>query len=309
VTYVTDVLVAIQKAKIQRNTHFFVVSSQKRFLIMMSLPAINVFLVLALIALLVCTTKAFQVQTGVSSSTAATPSARRRCNLPSALFARQENKNSQQKSDNGDASSMRCRLDGTASSRRRDVLSQSVIGGAALASFLLQDDARSAFAAAATETNEGAPAAAAAAVALPAVVPKTIVVTGANSGIGFEACKKLATQGGGHTIVLACRNMEKARGAVDRIMGASTSSTSDDSTSTVSGKLIPAACDLCDLASVQRFAKQLPSLLGGSSNAKIDALCLNAGLARNAAAEEIVRTKDGFELTGACRLQGQERFP
>lgn len=113
---------------------------------------------------------------------------------------------------------------------------------------------------------------------------KTIVVTGSNSGVGFEGCKRLAAQG--HTLVLACRTEDKARDAADRIQA-----------TTTAGKLIPAECDLADLASVKSFADKLPGLIG-NTDAKIDTLCLNAGLARNTAATDCARTKDGFELTG-----------
>lgn len=108
--------------------------------------------------------------------------------------------------------------------------------------------------------------------------PQTIVITGANSGIGFEACKRLASQG--HRIVLACRTQDKAERAVSAL-------------SEYGGSLIPAECDLASLASIQRFSDRLPSLI----DSKIDSLCLNAGLCRNTAASDVARTVDGFELT------------
>lgn len=111
--------------------------------------------------------------------------------------------------------------------------------------------------------------------------PKSIVLTGANSGIGYEAAKQLAGQG--HTIVLACRSMEKALSTKERI-------------GETPGSLVAAECDLADLKSIEKFAGQASSLLDGK---KIDVLCLNAGLARNTAATDVARTADGFELTGA----------
>ncbi|MBU7030610.1 MAG: SDR family NAD(P)-dependent oxidoreductase [Theionarchaea archaeon] len=42
-----------------------------------------------------------------------------------------------------------------------------------------------------------------------------IIVTGANSGLGFEAAKEFA--GDGAETILACRNMEKAAKALDKI--------------------------------------------------------------------------------------------
>ena len=111
---------------------------------------------------------------------------------------------------------------------------------------------------------------------------KTIVITGANSGIGFEACKRLTTKG--HTIILACRSFDKAQDAIRRIQL--------DNDIPMNGKLIPAECDLADMSSIRKFVAEV------SANTKIDTLCLNAGVARNTAATDCARTKDGFELTG-----------
>jgi NADP-dependent 3-hydroxy acid dehydrogenase YdfG len=119
------------------------------------------------------------------------------------------------------------------------------------------------------------------------VEAKTIVITGANSGIGFEACKRLIVKG--HTIILACRSMEKAHDAIDRIQ--------QDIGVAMSGKLIPSECNLADLSSIQKFAADI------TANYKTDTLCLNAGVARNTAATDCARTKDGFELTGTYVLQ------
>jgi protochlorophyllide reductase len=110
---------------------------------------------------------------------------------------------------------------------------------------------------------------------------KTIVITGANSGIGFEACKRLVNQG--HYLVLACRTIEKARDAANRLEEYGESS-----------NVFPAECDLASLKSIDAFVENLKSLL---RNSKIDALCLNAGLSRNVDADDVARTTDGFELT------------
>jgi len=98
--------------------------------------------------------------------------------------------------------------------------------------------------------------------------------------VGFEACKRLAE--GGATVVMACRTLEKAQGAVDKIRAADVSS----------GVLIPAECDLASLKSIESFAKNLPI-----QSSSIDTLCLNAGISRNTEAKDCARTVDGFELT------------
>jgi len=108
--------------------------------------------------------------------------------------------------------------------------------------------------------------------------PKTIVITGANSGIGFEASRRLAAQG--NTIVLACRTGVKAQQTLDRL----------GALGLPSSNLIAAECDLASLASISRFVESLVPKT-------IDVLCLNAGIARNTAATDCKRTEEGFELT------------
>ena len=44
---------------------------------------------------------------------------------------------------------------------------------------------------------------------------KTVIITGANSGIGKAATRKFATEG--HTVIMACRNLEKSRPVRDQI--------------------------------------------------------------------------------------------
>ena len=93
----------------------------------------------------------------------------------------------------------------------------------------------------------------------------TFVVTGANSGIGLEAAKKLAAAGG--HVVLAVRDAGKGEQAASGIEG-----------STEVRQL-----DLADLASVRRFAD--------SWDGPIRALVNNAGIMMVAEG----RTVDGFE--------------
>ena len=109
--------------------------------------------------------------------------------------------------------------------------------------------------------------------------PQTILITGSNSGIGYEAAKILAERG--HTLILACRTLDKAKDAAERIK--------QDITS---GMLIPAECDLSSFESIDKFVTDLKGV------EKFDVLCLNAGLALNTSDKQIQRTAEGFELTG-----------
>lgn len=99
------------------------------------------------------------------------------------------------------------------------------------------------------------------------------IVTGANSGIGFETAKALAAKGA--TVILACRNLEKANQAVENIR-----------------KVIPNAnleiiqLDLSDLASVKSFSDTFKS-----KYARLDLLINNAGIMT----PPFSKTKDGFE--------------
>lgn len=144
---------------------------------------------------------------------------------------------------------------------RREALQQ--WGGIALSSFLLQN----------------VPPAEA-----KAFTPKNILITGSNSGIGYQAAVRLAGQG--HNLILACRTMDKSADAIQRI-----NNQLQTTTTTTPGKLVAAECDLASLESIKSFAKTL------EGQEKLDVVCLNAGLARNTAAKDVLRTKEGFELT------------
>jgi NAD(P)-dependent dehydrogenase (short-subunit alcohol dehydrogenase family) len=101
---------------------------------------------------------------------------------------------------------------------------------------------------------------------------RTAVVTGANSGLGYETALALAEHGA--SVVLACRSPERASLAVERIRAKVSHAV-----------LTVGLLDLADLASVQRFA----DTLAGTS---LDLLVNNAGVM----ALPHLLTADGFEM-------------
>ncbi|CAL8470625.1 g10167 [Coccomyxa elongata] len=111
---------------------------------------------------------------------------------------------------------------------------------------------------------------------------KSALITGANTGIGFETAKSLAAQG--YATVLACRNIEKGRAARDKIKAE------------LPGARVEAVpLDLTDLSTIRSFANK--ALDGGRP---LDVLVNNAGVM----ATPEIRTKDGFELQLATNHLG-----
>jgi len=103
---------------------------------------------------------------------------------------------------------------------------------------------------------------------------RTAIVTGANTGIGFETARQLALKGA--QVLLACRNPEKGRQAVERIR-------SEKPDADVSLELL----DLSDLDHIAAFADRISDRVEG-----VDLLILNAGVMVPPAS----KTTQGFEL-------------
>lgn len=108
---------------------------------------------------------------------------------------------------------------------------------------------------------------------IPDLAGRRAVVTGANSGLGFEVASALARRGA--DVVLACRNASKAGAAADRIV-----------TSTPDAHVEVRHVDLGDLTSIKTFADGL--IHEGN---ELDLLINNAGLMGT----DLARTVDGFE--------------
>jgi NAD(P)-dependent dehydrogenase (short-subunit alcohol dehydrogenase family) len=112
---------------------------------------------------------------------------------------------------------------------------------------------------------------------------RVVVITGANTGLGFETARMLARRGA--NVVLACRNEEKAAAAATRI-GPLAAPGAEIST-------LP--LDLASLASVRRAADRLLT-----DHPRIDLLINNAGGIR----PRYGRSEDGYELTLATNHLG-----
>ncbi len=109
---------------------------------------------------------------------------------------------------------------------------------------------------------------------MPRLDEKTVVVTGANSGLGFEGTREFARQGA--TVVMACRSVERGQTAAADLR----------ETTAVDLALDVRECDLASLASVHEFADGL-----ADDYDAIDILCNNAGVMAVPRSE----TEDGFE--------------
>lgn len=113
---------------------------------------------------------------------------------------------------------------------------------------------------------------------------KTFIVTGGNSGLGFQCAMNIAKTDMNFTVVLACRNQQKAEAAVSKMKQ-----------ETKNPNIVSLTLDLASIASVRQFCTdflngQFPPLYG---------IVCNAGFNR----QPLEYTKDGFEATfGACHL-------
>lgn len=116
---------------------------------------------------------------------------------------------------------------------------------------------------------------------LPDLTGKTYVITGANSGIGYEAARYLGEKGG--DIVMVCRSVEKGKAARKTL------------SSQVKGKVDLIQMDLSNMSSIRRAAEDLRKRCS-----KIDALVNNAGIMMTPQQ----KTVDGFDLQMASNHLG-----
>jgi len=116
---------------------------------------------------------------------------------------------------------------------------------------------------------------------------KSIIITGANSGIGFECAIQMAKLAPDEQIILACRNVEAGNDAIQKIKQ-----------KTNHKNIICLPLNLASLQSVRDFKTAFLNL----PNPTIAALVNNAGLQNIG---KTAYTKDGFEVTfGTNHLGG-----
>jgi NAD(P)-dependent dehydrogenase (short-subunit alcohol dehydrogenase family) len=108
---------------------------------------------------------------------------------------------------------------------------------------------------------------------IPDLTGQVIIVTGANSGIGYEAAKEFVRKGA--QTILACRSMDKAQAALDQILAETPNATAEIM-----------ALDLASLASVRAFAEVFKG-----KYSRLDILLNNAGIMM----VPYGKTEDGFE--------------
>ena len=104
---------------------------------------------------------------------------------------------------------------------------------------------------------------------------KTVLITGANTGIGKETAIDLAHRGA--RIIMACRDMTRGKDALN-----------DVAEKTGSSKLVLKQLDLASLASVRTFAEDI-----NKTEPELHVLINNAGVM---VPSELQKTEDGFEI-------------
>ncbi len=118
---------------------------------------------------------------------------------------------------------------------------------------------------------------------IPSQVGKVMIVTGANTGVGFESCKEFIKAGG--TCIGTARTIKKALEAEQKLNGLK-----------FAGKAIGMELELADHVSILNFAKEFRKL-----NLPLHVLMLNAGVM---AMDNYDETKDGLEMQVGVNFVG-----
>jgi NAD(P)-dependent dehydrogenase (short-subunit alcohol dehydrogenase family) len=109
---------------------------------------------------------------------------------------------------------------------------------------------------------------------IPDMQGKIVIITGANSGIGYEATRALAAKNA--MILMACRSLDKGEKALEKIRA-----------ETPEADLKLMKLDMADMASVRKFAQAFLAEFN-----KLDVLINNAGVM----ATPYGKTADGLEM-------------
>jgi NAD(P)-dependent dehydrogenase (short-subunit alcohol dehydrogenase family) len=121
---------------------------------------------------------------------------------------------------------------------------------------------------------------------IPDQTGRTVLITGANSGLGLRSAQALA--GKGARVLMGCRNENKAKTALDEVRAVATG---------VEPEVV--RMDLADLASVRAAAGQVDGMVE-----RLDVLMNNAGVM----AVPFARTADGFEMQFGTNHLGHFAF-
>ena len=109
---------------------------------------------------------------------------------------------------------------------------------------------------------------------IPDQTGRVAIITGSNTGIGYETARGLAKRGA--RVIMACRDQQKAEAAAERIRAEGPA-----------GAVVVEPLDLSDLESVARFTARF-----AAGNERLDLLINNAGVM----VPPPGKTKQGFEL-------------
>ncbi len=117
---------------------------------------------------------------------------------------------------------------------------------------------------------------------LPSLEGKRYLVTGANSGLGFSACKTFLLKGA--SVIMACRNLERAQIAKQKLLEI-----------VPHGNIDIVQFDQADKESIDSLPKQIEKY------EHIDAVVLNAGIFHP---DKNLFTKQGYSLTVGTNFVG-----
>ena len=119
---------------------------------------------------------------------------------------------------------------------------------------------------------------------------RTCLITGGNSGLGFESARSLLDKG--YKVIIACRNAEKASAAVSQLKSLVQFQTEAEANDTISFQVL----DVSSLKSIDNFANSFLS----NPNNKCHILMCNAGIMMG----KQRKSADGFDLQLATNYLG-----